>query len=370
MLQASRVNIIRKLVSNRWTRALRRRVDECLARMDACMLPWASGAPWRARGYYAFWSRAFDRENAAVLAGRAKYAHRHASATGCRALLRRNTHRIEKGLLMRPARPVFALDYIDETVDCYARMLGNPTDPDTSPPEELQWAHDVLSRYFDITAAHPRINPCRTRFQALSGPPAGKNEAPCLPYLRDLSPPPPIGVEALHALAVRRRSVRWFLPAPVPRELIDSAVAVASLSPSACNRQPFEFRIFDDPAWVRRVAELPFGTAGYHHNIPVLIVLIGRLGDFFDERDRHLVYIDGSLAAMAFVYAAEAQGLSTCCINWPDVADRDRALAELLHLAPDERAILCIAVGYPDPEGLVASSPKKPLDELRRYNNE
>ena len=174
----------------------------------------------------------------------------------------------------------------------------------------------------------------------------------------------------LISLAKRRRSVRWFLPRPVPREMIDAAIEVAGQSPSACNRQPFQFRIFDDPELVQRVVQLPMGTAGYGHNIPVMVVLIGQQRNYFDERDRHLIYIDGSLATMGFVYALEAQGLSSCCINWPDIESREAALGELLGLSGDERAVMCLAVGYPDPEGLVAYSQKKPLGQLRRYNFE
>ena len=39
-----------------------------------------------------------------------------------------------------------------------------------------------------------------------------------------------------------------------------------------------------------------------------------------------------------------------------------------LHLAPYERPIMLIAVGHPDPGGMVPRSQKKPLHTLRRYN--
>jgi nitroreductase len=152
--------------------------------------------------------------------------------------------------------------------------------------------------------------------------------------------------------------------------MIDRAIEVAAQSPSACNRQPFEFRVIDDPELVRAVSVIPMGTAGYADNIPVFVVLVGQQRNYFDERDRHLIYIDGSLAAMGFVYALEAQGLSSCCINWPDVEDRERKMAALLKLEADERPVMCLAVGHPDPAGLVAYSQKKPVDQLRRYNFE
>ena len=112
------------------------------------------------------------------------------------------------------------------------------------------------------------------------------------------------------------------------------------------------------------------GTAGYHENIPVLIAIVGQLGCYFSERDRHLIYIDGSLAAMSLVYALETLELGTCCINWPDMEDMERQIAAELRLADDERVVMLMAVGYPDPTGMVAFSQKKPLEQIRRYNLE
>jgi nitroreductase len=150
--------------------------------------------------------------------------------------------------------------------------------------------------------------------------------------------------------------------------MIDAAIEIAAQSPSACNRQPFRFVVCDDPQLVQKVAAIPMGTAGYAHNIPVFVIIIGQQRHYFDERDRHLIYIDGSLAAMSFCFALEVQGLSSCCVNWPDVPEREERMAQILNLENDERPIMCLAVGFPDPNGLVAYSQKKPLSQLRQYN--
>ena len=69
--------------------------------------------------YFAWFNRAFRREQTAVLAGRLQYQHHLRHAKKSSALLRRNIHRLEKGLIMRPRRAVFAEDYILETVRSY-----------------------------------------------------------------------------------------------------------------------------------------------------------------------------------------------------------------------------------------------------------
>jgi nitroreductase len=304
-----------------------------------------------------------------VLAGVRLYAGLLRQHAWSCPLLVRNTHRLEKGLIMRPRREVFALDYIEETVRAYEAAMRSHSANNGGFDRGLVWVHDVLEEYFAVTGSHPKIDPLRERFAGLPKPHRTSPER-WIPYRRDLSMPPPVRFDELEALCQRRRSVRWFLPEPVPRELIDKAMRVAAQSPSACNRQPFVFHIFDDRELVQQVASIPYGVIGYEHQIPVIVVVVGQLRNFFDARDRHLIYIDGALAAMSFILALESLGLSSCCINWPDLPDREKKMAELLSLEPDERPVMLIALGWPDPEGLVPRSVKKPLSLLRRYNFE
>jgi nitroreductase len=318
--------------------------------------------------YYLCWNRAFRREHRAMLEGRYHYAKSLADPRETSALLRRNVHRLEKGLLMRPRRDLYAVDYIAETVACYERLLSAATCSAGPDDSELKWAHDVLAEYFAVTVTHPDTSASRQRFNAMRPLHCPDGQGKLLPYCRDLGFPPPVSYEQLYSLARRRRSVRWFQNASVPRELLDRAVAVAAQAPSACNRQPFLFRIFDDSALVQKVVDASIGTSGYGHNIPVMAVVLGQLRHYPEERDRHLIYVDASLAAMSFVFALETQGLASCCINSPDIERCERGLSSVLGLAPDERPVLCIAIGYPDPDGLVAYSHKKPLEQLRRYN--
>lgn len=315
--------------------------------------------------YYAFLSNAFRREHRGVISGLLKYGEEPRTVQETQYLLRRNIHGLEKGLLMKPRRGIFAVGYIEETVTCYEQaVLARGVDIAAS--GELRWAHDVLTRYFEVVGSHPVIDKARSRFLSLK--PAFQCEISCVPYKRDLNHPPSVSYEDLLALADRRRSVRWYLQERVPRELIDKAISVASLSPSACNRQPFEFRVFDDPGLVQQVASLPLGTKGFSENIPVIVVVVGKLRAYFSERDRHLIYIDGALASMTLMYALETLGLSSCALNWPDIGCLEREMSRLLGLEPDERVVMLMSVGYPDPDGMVACSQKKDLEVLRRYN--
>lgn len=327
-------------------------------------------SPVFASFYYALFNRSFDREHRAVLSGRVAHNRSQNETAETSSVLRRGVHRLEKGILSKPRRDIFAVGYIRDTVGFYERAVrSRKNGEDLIPEEELHWAHDVLEKYFSITGSHPRIDAQRERFRELQTPSFKTNGRPKRPYQRDLSEPPSVDYNDLLELSKRRRSVRWFRQEPVPRELIRKAIDVASMSPSACNRQPFEFRVFDEPELVDEVAALPPGTKGFAHNFPAIVVLVGELRNYYGERDRHLIYIDASLAAMGFVYAAESLGLSTCCINWPDIEEYEQKADEVLGLEPDQRPVMFMAVGYPDPDGLVAYSQKKPNRQICTFND-
>jgi nitroreductase len=312
----------------------------------------AGTALWRERRYVRRGIRAYERS---VDSGTDAY------------LLRRNMHRIEKGLTMRPVRNQFATDYIGETVDAFRGGVAAGVLETTQP--EFNWMYSVLSGYFDVTSTstHPSIVRSRSTFRDAvadvdPGPPeSGPHHA--IPLI------PTVKIDDFEALAAGRRSVRWFTSESVSRDVVDRAVAIAAESPTACNRQPYRFEIFDDPISTARVAAIPMGTDGYEHQIPGLIVIVGNLAAFFDQRDRHLIYIDGCLAAMGLVYGLEAQGVNSCCINWPDLPDREAEMRQLLGMKTHERVVMLIAYGYADPDALVPYSAKRLVDEIRRYRS-
>jgi nitroreductase len=317
--------------------------------------------------YYSLLSGKFQREERAVLSGLAKYHAELKENDANVFLMRRNVHRLEKGLLMQPRRPVFAKDYILETVNVYRKIVANPSRSDESTADSLHWAYDVLSEYFGVVAKDPVLDHAREVFEKCPVPPIDCAATKRIPYKRILAEKP-VSFEQLEKLAIKRRSVRWFEQKPVPRDLLDKAITVAGLSPSACNRQPFRFLVFDDPNTISTVASLPGGTIGWKHNIPVMVAIVGSLDAFYSEKDRHVIYIDGALAAMSFSFALETLGLSSCICNWPDIESHERRAEKVLGLKTYERPVMFLAVGYPDPDAMVAYSQKRPLEVMREYN--
>jgi nitroreductase len=311
--------------------------------------------------YYSLVSRSYWRDQQAFLAGLLAYENSLLAPKGTMASLRRNIHRLEKGIIMRPRRNPFALDYIEETIAAYQVAAHHEVDP-----IELSWATDVLDEYFRLCGEDPQVASLQPRYLTARSAPGATGTM--IPYQRAVSRDLLPDDAALMHLAKHRRSVRWFLPKSVPREKIERAIEIGGQAPSACNRQPFVFRIIDEPTLVQEVLSIPYGTVGYSHNVPVVAVIVGQQRHFFSERDRHLIYVDASLAAMGTLLALESMGISTCCINWPDIAELEDRMATTLHLALDERPVMLIAIGYADPDGLVPHSQKKSGSQIIRYN--
>ena len=84
-----------------------------------------------------------------------------------------------------------------------------------------------------------------------------------------------------------RRTVRDFLPDPVPKEVLDRCLDAARLAPSSSNLQPWEFVVIRGPE-VRRAAnaacldQLPAKTA------PLLIALVAHRDTWRRNRDEIL----------------------------------------------------------------------------------
>ncbi len=106
----------------------------------------------------------------------------------------------------------------------------------------------------------------------------------------------------------RRRSVRKFLPEPVPREVLERIVAAGVEAPSGCNMQLREYVIVDDPALMDRIR--PAGRA--MDGAPAAIVLLVKpeatqFGEFWVQ--------DASAAMENMLLAAVALGYAGCWVE-------------------------------------------------------
>ena len=153
----------------------------------------------------------------------------------------------------------------------------------------------------------------------------------------------------VYDLAVARRTIRRFKPAPVPRDLLERLVNAARLAPSAANVQPLEFVIVDEagikaevfPAlkWAAYIAPAGDPRPGEEPAAYVVTLVNSKL------REKMFEY-DVGAAMENMILAALAEGVGSC---WLLSIDRDKLRAALG--VPDEYRIdSVLALGYPAEE--------------------
>lgn len=342
--------------------ALKQRLKTWLAALDHKAVVLCSRSRVTSVLYYLILRPSFGREQHAVLAGRARHLHELKVPAFSSAQLRRNIHRLEKALIMQPRKAIFALEYIDQTIDLFERCLSRSE----FSPSELEWAQAVLAQYFAVVTPTPHLSQLANKFCLLQ-----QQRSQVTPETGRITPYPAadkvvadISPEALYSLMQQRRSVRWFTEQPVPADLVAQAIQMASQAPSACNRQPFFVKMSLQPDQAASIAKLAMGTSGFADNIRCLCVIVGDQSCYEAERDRHVIYVDGGLFAMQLMLALETLGLSSCPINWPDIESLELKMQRRLKLAVFHRPVMLLAVGYANQSGGIPASVKKTSDQL------
>lgn len=299
----------------------------------------------------------------AVARGRKIYAKSTHGQGGAplEARLRRNTHRIEKGLCMPTRRPTFGRQYLGQLVDDFAKLVEQ--DGNSS---SIEWADGVLRSYFDWTAGQ-QIDWVRSARTVWSESRTGCTSAVAgervEPYRHWERPQPVVSYEDLMALSRRRRSIRDFSHRPVSMDVVLKCIELSLQAPSACNRQPFRFVLATTSDKKEAMLDLCVGATGFGSEPPVVGAIVGDWALYESPRDRHAPYVDASLAAMLFFLALETHGISSCPLNWPELRKRELAARQLLNLRTGERPILFFALGHPHDDALVPSSRKRSVED-------
>ncbi|MEJ5292502.1 MAG: nitroreductase family protein [Candidatus Methanosuratincola sp.] len=135
---------------------------------------------------------------------------------------------------------------------------------------------------------------------------------------------------------LKRRSVRSYLPDPIPQEKVNRILEAGRLSPSAMNRQPWHFVVVTDPEKRKELAHGKFG--GMLKEAPLVIVGCGDR-----EASPKWYKVDTAIALQTMVIAATGEGLGTC---WVGSFDEARVKG-VLKIPERYEVVSLLAVGYP-----------------------
>lgn len=173
------------------------------------------------------------------------------------------------------------------------------------------------------------------------------------------------------ALLLDHRSVRSFLPDPLPDGTIETLVAAAQSAPTSSNVQAWSVVAVEDPERKARLAAL---AGGQKHIVdaPLLLVWVADLArasavaaargielEGVDFTETFLIAtVDAALAAQNALVAAESLGLGTVYIG--ALRNHPSKVARELRLPARSYAVFGLVVGRPDPAVATAVKPRLP----------
>ena len=162
-------------------------------------------------------------------------------------------------------------------------------------------------------------------------------------------------MDAIEALTTRR-SVRRYLPKPIPPESIEAIVNAGRLAPTARNVQPWEFVVVTESAKRAQIAAITeYGK--FIAEAPVCIVVLSKQTRYFLE--------DGSAATTNMLNAARALGLGSCWIAGDKKPYAGR-IVELTGAPADLLLISLVAIGHPVD---IPTPPKRTLGEVIHWES-
>jgi nitroreductase len=301
-----------------------------------------------------------DRELTGIFSGAIEYQSTVRGAGELPYKVRRQIHRLEKGLTIPNRRQVFAEDYVEGVLQNFIDCVLTTAESEQHWPAEYRWAFDILTEYFETVPATDRTREAHNQYlgewakirrllNVRSDTSAAVNAAPIDERLTQF---------------YERRSCRSFEGRPVPEELIRRVLIAAQQSPTACNKQPYRVYFSNEQQAASRMLELAPGARTMKQNVHNVLAVVGDYGAYEKFKDRNTLFVDSGIFAMAIMLAFRQYGIESCPINWQDVCDQHRKIGLRLGLKSSERVVLLIAFGYPLPKTVYPKSTKKLMEAL------
>ncbi len=154
--------------------------------------------------------------------------------------------------------------------------------------------------------------------------------------------------EAIH----KRRSVRSYTGAPIPRADLEMIVDAGRLAASGHNCQPWDFVVITEPAMIERLGKV----RDWMSQSGAIIAIV------LDPASRYWLE-DGAAAAQNMLLACTGLGYGSCWVEG-GVIPVEEELKELLGVPPGRRLLMVVTIGEP---AEWPAKEKKPLEEVLHW---
>ena len=162
-----------------------------------------------------------------------------------------------------------------------------------------------------------------------------------------------------------RRSIRKYQDKPIERETMMEIIKAAQYSPTAHNRQPWEFLVIDDREFLAELRHIQRWTS-FAKDAACVVIVCGDTEKSFsrskEDEKWTFIDVDCAIATENLMLAAHASGLGSCWINRAKEefeTEEGKALLKKWGIEGNYIGVGHCILGYPAEEPRPAA-PRKP----------
>lgn len=159
-----------------------------------------------------------------------------------------------------------------------------------------------------------------------------------------------------------RRSIRRYQDKKIDKSVLEEIIKAAQFSPSAHNKQPWEFLIIEDKEILADLRYIQRWTS-FAKDAACVVIVCGDTEKSFsrskENEEWDFVDVDCAIATQSLMLAAWSKGIGSCYCGAAPMQSIVDALREKLQLPENIRPFAIVPLGYPD------ETPKHPDDRYK-----
>ena len=164
-----------------------------------------------------------------------------------------------------------------------------------------------------------------------------------------------------------RRSVRQYdTNKKISKDTIREIIKAAQYSPTAHNKQPWEFLVIEDKEFLANLRHIQRWTS-FAKDASCVVIVCGDIDKSFSRHKEDetwtFIDVDCAIATQSLLLAAWAKGIGTCYCGAAPMQKVVDALKEHLNLPDNIRPFAIVPMGYP------LEAPKQPDDRYKPEKN-
>lgn len=281
------------------------------------------------------------------------------------SLIARESHVLEKGMSMPEPHFPFGVERASELISHLERLLSSTAYDNTIIYNSINIIEQYIKFHqkngYDLTEIKNRLERLLLKFPSIK---ISNNLDGGIRSVSNNEITSEARLDFSHLLS-SRHSHRNFTSQHVPDDIITKALALASLTPSACNRQAWRTHVFDGEK-ARQLLKWQEGCRGFYDKINRAILVTSDLNSFF-AHEAFQAYIDGGLYSMNLINALHYYGLGTIPLSCGFPYKKLFELSKF-DIPRNEIPIIIIGIGFIPEETHVASSQRLEITKTNTFH--